>query len=615
MRKILLFMLGVLMALPAFARDFSYTYEGQTIKYTVIDENAKTVRSKKGYHSGGNYFSGNYISGNLVLPSNPKDGDVEYTLIEIGDYSFSTCYGLTSVTIPNSVTSIGEWAFFDCRGLTSVIIPNSVTSIGSSAFYGCSGITSVTIGNSVTSIGERAFKGCSSLTSVTIPNSVTSIGRYAFNYCSSLTSVTIPNSLSELSEGVFCENPALKTVTIPNSVTSIGSSAFDGCSGMTSLNIGSSVKFIRDSAFKRCGKLTAVTIPNSVSEIGSNAFWNCSSLKNFALEDGTDQISIGENVLLNAHITDLYIGRDCNTEGRQLGTGIYRVTFGNSVTMIPDNAFKDCRWLESVTFGSSVETIGAEAFANCNLTEVVLPPATKTIGENAFKRNNIKHIAMGANVTEIGSYAFDGANYPLEDVSITALTPPTADDNSFSYYRSPLYVIPSEDDVVKNAYGNSATCWYRFTSRDLVPIKELSIFGQSTIGLKPGESAKLVATFSPADASLPYIFWRSSNPDVATVDNEGNVTMVADNNGSDEVASCQIIAMTLYADGPVASVTVPGDGSFVEVIYADTSISSTRSNDIYTLQGVCVKRNATDEDVKALTPGLYIIGGKKVMVK
>ena len=82
-----------------------------------------------------------------------------------------------------SVTSIGEWAFSNCSALTSVTIPNSVTNIDSHAFSGCSALTSVTIGNSVTSIGSSAFSGCSALTSVTIPNSVTSIGSDAFADC------------------------------------------------------------------------------------------------------------------------------------------------------------------------------------------------------------------------------------------------------------------------------------------------------------------------------------------------------------------------------------------------------------------------------------------------
>lgn len=102
----------------------------------------------------------------------------------IGDYAFYTCSSLTSVTIPNSVTSIGSFAFFN-TGLTSVTIPDSVTSIGGNAFQGCTGLTSVTVPNSVTSTGNGVFYSCSGLTSVIIGNGLTSISQSTFRYCSS----------------------------------------------------------------------------------------------------------------------------------------------------------------------------------------------------------------------------------------------------------------------------------------------------------------------------------------------------------------------------------------------------------------------------------------------
>ena len=100
----------------------------------------------------------------------------------IGDWAFWDCNGLTSINIPNSVTSIGEWAFEECSHLTDINIPSSVTSIGSQTFMQCLRLKSINIPSSVTSIGKEVFSFCSSLTSINIPNSVTSIGRAAFAY-------------------------------------------------------------------------------------------------------------------------------------------------------------------------------------------------------------------------------------------------------------------------------------------------------------------------------------------------------------------------------------------------------------------------------------------------
>ena len=159
-------MLGVLIALPGLSRDFTYEYEGQTLTYTVINENAKTCKTKDGFWNGGSRPDpGNIVSGELVIPSVAKDGDVEYSVSSIGEVAFYDCSGLTSVTIPNSVTTIGNNAFYFCTGLTSVTLPNSVTTIGNNAFCYCTGLTSVTIPNSVTTIGNDAFYDCTGLTS------------------------------------------------------------------------------------------------------------------------------------------------------------------------------------------------------------------------------------------------------------------------------------------------------------------------------------------------------------------------------------------------------------------------------------------------------------------
>ena len=300
--KILLAMLMSMMGINAFAHDIEVkNADGEAIYYNYINDGKELEVTFRGSHDDQYY---NEYQGNIVIPEEVTYMNRTRKVTSIGNFAFSGCSGLTSVTIPNSVTSIGGYAFLGCSSLTSVTIPNSVTSIGERAFYNCRGLTSVTIPNSVTSIGNGAFYNCSSLISVTIPNSVTSIGDGAFYGCSGLTSVTIPNSVTSIGDWAFSGCSGLTSVTIPNSVTSIGGSAFYNCSGLTSVTIPNSVTSIEQEAFRGCSGLTSVTIPNSVTSIGYSAFYGCS--------------------------------------------GLTSVTIPNSVTSIGEGAFYDCRGLTSV---------------------------------------------------------------------------------------------------------------------------------------------------------------------------------------------------------------------------------------------------------------------------
>ena len=206
----------------------------------------------------------------------PEELDGTYSVKKgtkiICDSAFCCCGFLSSVVIPDSVTSIGYNAFYDCRSLSNIIFPNSVTNIGGGAFWLCCLLTSIVIPNSVVSIEEYTFMDCCSLLNIVIPDSVTSIGGCAFSGCSSLTSIIIPNSVVSIEMSAFADCTSLSKIVIPDSVTSIGGSAFAGCSSLGEVVIPESVTSLGDHAFYECDNLPYNLKQELISRFGYELF-------------------------------------------------------------------------------------------------------------------------------------------------------------------------------------------------------------------------------------------------------------------------------------------------------------------------------------------------------
>ena len=350
-------------------------------------------------------------------------------LSSIGPGAFNYCYSLESITIPESVTNIGSDAFIYCYGLRSVTFGENsqLTSIGDGAFNWCESLESITIPDSVTSIGEGAFCCCAKLTSITIPDGVKSIGNHAFAGCSALESITIPDSVLNIGDSVFAECTALESITIPDSVLSIGYSAFEGCTALKNITIPGSVLSIGDNAFKECTALESATISEGVKSIGDNAFYNCTNLVNVSLPDSLTSISFNTfygctNLQTYDDGTAYYLG---NSENHYLvlvsviSKEITSFTIDDKTKFIWSSAFSECRVLESIENTQNILCIGSYAFEHCNnLKTFTIPYGVTTIEDGTFFCcTNMQTITIPETVTSIGQSAFEGCNN-LKSISI-----------------------------------------------------------------------------------------------------------------------------------------------------------------------------------------------------
>ncbi|MDD7888305.1 leucine-rich repeat domain-containing protein [Flavivirga sp. 57AJ16] len=449
----------IFLMLPLFS--ISQTFEIEHINYQVTSTGGiPTVEIKESPKA----------TGAIDIPETVTHQGVTYRVTAIGNGAFNGAFmgnALTSVTIPDSVTTIGAFAFY-YNDLTSVTIPDSVTTVGAFAFEK-NALTSVAIGNSVTTIGGNAF-GRNPLTEVIVQSAIpASIEDTSFDN-RNIIYLNVPESLKqvyinsgwtgfqdhpvetftqdnvnyvktgETSAIVIMSPKATGAIAIPETethedityrVTAIGDSAFFR-NALTSVTIPDSVTAIGNYAFAD-NALTSVTIPDSVTAIGNYAFGG-NGLTSVVIPDSVT--AIGDYVFYSNDLTS--------------------VTIPDGVTAIGYSAFRD-NDLTSVTIPDSVTAIGDYAFSYNDLTSVVIPDSVTAIGDSAFFNNALTSVTIGNSVTAIGDDAFRG-NDALDKV-IAKSTTPTIYSNIFSNRAEIALIIP---EGTKEAYETAG--WTGFKS-------------------------------------------------------------------------------------------------------------------------------------------------------
>ncbi len=444
-----------------------------------------------------------YAAGGSVYVKNGEDYEeltslnIPESVTSIGANQFYNWKGITEVTFKGSVTEIGDYAFNGCSALTAITLPESVTSIGASAFASCSQLKtlkldnlnawySVTIGSNgaplyaaggsvyvksgddyelltslevpatVTAIGAYRFYKWTGITTVTFLGDVTEIGANAFNGCSGLTAITLPDSVTSIGDYAFSGCSGLTGISISDNVESLGNYVFQSCTGLTSVTIGSGVKSIGNYAFKGCTSLTGISIPDTVESIGTYAFQSCTSLASVTIGSGVT--SIGN-----------YAFNKC--------TALTAVDIPDNVQTIGNSAFEGCTKLATLTIGKGVTGIGTKAFYGCTaLTELYYNAAacgdcTSTLASTPFYQAGYKAsgltVTIGANVTKIPAYLFYNGMYSAtNNIYITSLV---WEENSqctdigkyaFCYFGTQFTSLTIPESVTTIGEGAFKGNWY-----------------------------------------------------------------------------------------------------------------------------------------------------------
>ncbi len=368
------------------------------------------------------------------------------TVKSIADAAFYGADSLTSVTISSGVSFIPASAFTDCHNLVVCQIPSTVTGFGRYAFAYC-GLSSFTIPDSVTQVGVGCFYNCSNLLSITFTSGMKTVPEFVLANCTALTSVTIPDNYEEIGTGTgglsFDGCSSLKHIVLPRNLKSIYTKSFEDCISLEEIVIPEKVTELRSECFNNCSSITAITINST----GNNLSFSASCFCGVTLYSGNFVNNSSWNHLANkyggARIIDTITPEGLSIIGNTLlscAKDATSVIIPPEVTILSANCFSGCVSLTAVNFSDEIQGLeksGIEttpyiisgycpsygniyypnnviAFKAVNTSEsnFTFKPTTKRIANGCFKNcASLTALTVPDSIISIASDAFDGTPY------------------------------------------------------------------------------------------------------------------------------------------------------------------------------------------------------------
>ena len=323
--------------------------------------------------------------------------------------AFKDRKALHTIILPQTLETIGEESFRGCSNLEAMDVPEKTSRICSSAFRDCISMKSLKVRNGYIKIGERAFENCASLESISLPDGLTEIYGGVFNSCKSLVHIDLPKNLTILGESAFSDCVCLEKIEVPEAVVKIDDLAFNGCTNLTKIVLHEGLRKIGKGAFKNCRNLKQIELPISLSSIGDAPFRGCESIKSIRVDpknryyksepnkrEGSDHVLFNKN-------KSVIVAYPASSREVQ-----YDIP--DSVTVISDWAFSECKKLNRITIPDSVSEIGEGAFCNCVLLdEVEIPDSVEKIDDCAFRGcASLEKVIIPSSVKDLGWGLFDG---------------------------------------------------------------------------------------------------------------------------------------------------------------------------------------------------------------